>query len=177
MKKLRRIRSRRREAADPPTDKERIHTNNRRSKIAKLPKPIRHELNLMIESHASARNIIAFLTERGHPDINEVNITDWIHGDHNGSSGYLDWLREQHQAFSLQARREFASDLIAQADGPQIHEATRLTAASKLSEVIIGFNIQRLKEALTAKPVAFATLVTALRRLSRDNLAYQKYLA
>ena len=55
--------------------------------------------------------------------------------------------------------------LVSQGDGPQIHEANRLMAAAQLSEVILGFDVQRLKTALTAKPIAFATLITALRRL------------
>ena len=47
----------------------------RRGKIATLPKSLRHEINLMIEDHASSRKIIAWLAERGHTGINDVNIS------------------------------------------------------------------------------------------------------
>src|SRR5919205_4271899 len=60
----------------------------RRSKIAQLPQPLRHELNLLIQDNVPAKQILGFLARHGHTGINKVNITDWIHGHHNGSSGY-----------------------------------------------------------------------------------------
>ena len=150
-------------------------TIRRRGKIAHLPKDLRDQINQMIESHASSRKIIGFLAERGHPAITAVNITNWIKGDRAGSSGYKDWLGEREQLFTLQSWSQFASEVTHHSDGSQIHEATRLMAAVQLSQVILGFDTHRLKAALAKKPIAFASLVTALRRLSRDHLAYQKY--
>jgi len=147
----------------------------RRGKIAQLPKELRENVNLMLQAQASSRKIIAFLAERGQPHINAVNVTNWFRGDGAGSSGYNDWLRQREELSAMQLRREFASQLVTKGDGSQIHEATRLMAAAQLSEVILGFDLTRLKTALAAKPIAFATLITALRRLSRDSLAYQKY--
>jgi len=147
----------------------------RRGKIAQLPKELREKVNLMLHAHTSSRKIIAFLAERGQPHINAVNLSNWFRGDRAGSSGYNDWLREREELSAMQLRREFASQLVTKGDGSQIHEATRLMAAAQLSEVILGFDLTRLKTALAAKPIAFATLVTALRRLSRDSLGYQKY--
>jgi len=150
-------------------------TTRRRGKVARLPKELREEVNRLIEANTTSARIIEFLTQRGHPEINEVNITHWVKGNRAGSSGYADWLRERDQLAALSSHREFALEVVRQGDGPQIHEANRLLAAVQLSEVLIGFDVQSLKRTLSDRPLAFAMLVTALRRLSRDSLAYEKY--
>jgi len=147
----------------------------RRGKIARLPNELREEVNRLIQANTTSAKIIEFLTQRGHPGINEVNISHWIKGDRACSSGYGDWLRQREHLLALNAHRDFARDLVHHGDGSQIHEANRLLAAVQLSEVLIGFDVQKLKRVLTYRPLAFAMLVTALRRLSRDNLAYEKY--
>jgi len=129
----------------------------------------------MIQDNAASRGIIEFLAGRGHADINDVNISDWVHGDRRGSSGYNDWLREREQLTAMQARQEFARELVSRGEGHHLHEATRLMAAAHLSEVILGFNLRKLKQNLGARPEAYAILVSALRRLSHDHLAYEKY--
>lgn len=108
----------------------------RRGKIAHLPKELREQINLMIQDNVPSRKIIAFLSVRGHLHISDVNISDWIHGDRRGSSGYNDWLREREQLSAMQSRREFARELVRQGEGHHLHEATRLMAAAQLSEVM-----------------------------------------
>jgi len=154
-------------------------TVRRRGKIAQLPKPLREEVNLLIEENVESKKIIALLAERGYPGVTKRNLTSWVQGlgKNKGSSGYGDWCQEQQALENLQARQEFALQLVGQGkDHPSdIHEAARLLAASQLAEVISNFDVQQLKEALSARPESYALVVNALTKLSRDNLEYERY--
>jgi hypothetical protein len=154
-------------------------TIRRRGKIAQLPKPLRDEINRLIEENVSSTKIIALLAQRGYPGVTRRNLTSWIQGSAKGkgSSGYNDWCQEQQALEDLHARLEFALELTRQnSDHPDdIHDAARLLAASQLAEVVSDFDVQQLKQALSARPESYALVVNALTKLSRDNLEYERY--
>jgi hypothetical protein len=149
----------------------------RRSKIAQLPKSLRHEINLLIEDNVPQKQILEFLAQRGHTGISHRNLSSWICGakPNPGSSGFNDWRQEQQAISTLQAQQEFSLDLLRQNEGHSIHDAARLLAASQLAQVISDFDVQSLKEALSDHPEDYARVVNALTKLSRDNLEYEKY--
>ena len=62
---------------------------NRRGKVARLPDPLRHNLNTMLNAGSSYSEIIAWLNTQGYPGFNKVNLHNWRTG------GFHDWLRQQ----------------------------------------------------------------------------------
>src|SRR5437016_5555996 len=71
----------------------------RTGKIARLPEPIRQQLNRHLHNGLSGREIVAWLNEQpvvkqvmaerfGGWPISEHNLSEWRHG------GYQDWLRD-----------------------------------------------------------------------------------
>ena len=144
-------------------------------KIARLPREIREELNRMVEADASTRAVLNLLAKRGHPEIEAVNLTNWIQGDGKGSSGYADWSREQGLLAAMQARREFAGEVARQRDGFALHEAARLLAVSQLTDTMTRLDLAGINEVFRTNPQVYTGLVTALRRLSRETLEQQRF--
>ncbi|MEP6669132.1 MAG: hypothetical protein ABJF10_08270 [Chthoniobacter sp.] len=77
-----------------------MNNPNRCGKIARLPKPIREEINRRLEKGATAKSLVPWLNDLpevqtlvqaefdGHP-VSEHNLSQWKNG------GYQDWLRYQ----------------------------------------------------------------------------------
>src|SRR5258706_6829467 len=84
----------------------------RRGKIARLPRPVREELNRRLQDGEPGTQLVAWLNE--HPEtkrvlagsfegreINEQNLSDWKAG------GFQDWLARQEE---LELARELTAD-------------------------------------------------------------------
>ncbi|MDX1951497.1 MAG: hypothetical protein SFY81_04895 [Verrucomicrobiota bacterium] len=150
--------------------------NRRTGKIARLPKVIRDQVNVMIRDGVKYPAIIAFLEAEGHPGILEQNLTNWVQtSDSNESSGYLDWQREQERLEDMKAKRELALEIVQQNEGSRLHEATLHLAASQLYEVLVDFDLVNLKALLADKPENYAQVVNSLAKLSKGALDIQRY--
>src|SRR5437762_1899057 len=83
-------------------------------KIAKLPKPLRDRINLMLDEGLSAREIIQSLHQSSDPPlpyaISEMCISRWR------DTGYRRYLAQQERLALVQANREGAQDIIATDD-------------------------------------------------------------
>src|SRR2546421_11844157 len=80
-------------------------TDRRRGKVARLPKSVRDQINVMIQDGVTYLEII----ERLGPDasaLNEQNLSSWKSG------GYLDWLRELQLVEALKAKHELAQAIV-----------------------------------------------------------------
>jgi len=111
----------------------------RRGKIARLPQPIREQVNRRLENGVEGKQIVQWLNSLpkvkkllaaefdGQP-VNEQNLSNWKLG------GYQDWLSHQE---ALDASRQFAADAaeLEDASGGQLaaQMAVCLTARSALA--------------------------------------------
>jgi hypothetical protein len=143
--------------------------NRRTGKIARLRKDLRDQVNTMLRDGAPYAQIIRYLAQNGADEINDQNLTNWKDG------GYQDWLKEQERLADLQAKREFAFEIVKQNEGSKIHEASLQLAASQLYEVISDYDLTSLKELLADKPANYAKVVNALAKLSSSALDIEKY--
>jgi hypothetical protein len=144
-------------------------SHRRKGKVAQLPKETRDTVNRLLQDGHTYAAIVARLAELGHPDFNEMNISNWKEG------GYGDWLREQERLEDMRAKREFAMEIVKANEGSQIHEATLQLAASQLYEVLTEFDLGNLKGLLAEKPSNYAKIVNALSKLSEGGLKYERY--
>ena len=143
--------------------------NARTGKIARAAFEVRTRVNEMLRDGATAGAIIKFLESKDVFGVTEMNVTNWRQG------GHQDWLTEQSRLQDMQAKREFALEIVRQNEGSKLHEASLQLAASQLYEVITDFDLQNLKGLLKDEPENYAKIVTALARLSKGALDRERY--
>jgi hypothetical protein len=152
----------------------------RTGKIARLKKLHRDAVNGMLRDNCSAESVIRFvaeLAEAGEQDAdgaaiqipNDQNITNWREG------GFADWLKEQTRLDDMRAKREFALEIVKQNEGGKIHEAGLNLAASQIFELLQDFDVATLKEQLAEDPENYSKIVSALARISKEALGFEKY--
>lgn len=152
----------------------------RTGKIARLKKAHRDQVNTMLLDGASAESVIRFigkLVAAGETDAdgeaiqlpNDQNITNWREG------GYADWLKERQRLDDMRSKREFALEIVKQNEGGKIHEAGLNLAASQIFELLQDFDVQTLKNQLADDPENYSKLVSALARISKEALGFEKY--
>jgi len=144
-------------------------------KVAQLPKELRDEVNRLIQDGTARPAILDFLAKRGHPEIDDVNLTNWIHGDGKGHSGYNDWLHDRELLAAMQSRFEFAREVARLGDGFALQEAARILATGQLNDVLARADLDSIKQTLKDNPQFYFSLVTALRRLSRETLEQERF--
>lgn len=144
-------------------------SERRKGKVAQLPFEIRSQVNEWIRDGVTYAEICQRLAAAGHPDMNEMNISNWKDG------GHQDWLKEQERLADMQAKREFALAIVKANEGSTIHEASLQVAASQIYEVLTDFDIATLKPALAGDPENYSRLVNALSKLSEGGLKYERY--
>src|SRR5437867_1469738 len=129
----------------------------RTSKIARLPKPVRDKLNLLLQDGLSYRKIIQDLG----PDAKgliERNISTWHHG------GYKDWLKEQQWRENTRMRHESASDLIDKLDLGKVNQAALYVATLQIFDALRNLGTTGLNDKLGGDCAAYARLINALSR-------------
>ena len=152
----------------------------RTGKIARLKKAHRDQVNTMLLDGASAESVIRFigkLVAAGETDAdgeaiqlpNDQNITNWREG------GYADWLKERQRLDDMRSKREFALEIVKLNEGGKIHEAGLNLAASQIFELLQDFDVQTLKNQLADDPENYSKLVSALARISKEALGFEKY--
>lgn len=151
-----------------------MSTRRRTGKVASLPHDVREQINLMLRDGVPYGKIIERLGKVG-AGLSEKNVENWAKADEDGRSGYQDWCAQRERLADLQAKREFAIEVVRENAGSDIHEAALQVAASQLYEVITEFDLASIKQRLVDKPESYTDLVTALSKLSKNGLDYAKY--
>jgi hypothetical protein len=152
----------------------------RTGKIARLPKTLRDAVNLALDDGASANAVIKLLTDAkangatngdgSEIEIpNDQNITNWRDG------GFADWKKENERLDDMRMKREFALRIVQENEGGKIHEAGLNLAASQIFELLQDFDVSALKERLADNPEEFSKVVSALARISKEALGFEKY--
>src|SRR5882724_9348643 len=144
-------------------------------KVAQLPQELRDELNRLIQAGTPRPAVLEFLAKRGHPEIDDVNLTNWIQGDGKGSSGYNDWLHDRDLLAAMQSRFEFAREVARLGDGFALQQAARILATGQLNDVLARADLEGIKQILLESPQSYFSLVTTLRRFSREMLEQERF--
>lgn len=147
-------------------------SNRRTGKIARLPYEVRTRVNEMIRDGFTYADIIGWLIAEGHcqaRDVNDQNLSNWKEG------GFRDWLGEQQRLDDMRLRQEFAMEIVQANEGSKIHEAALQVAANQVYEVLMDYDLEQLKVKLEGDPENYSRLVSALARLSKGGLEFEKY--
>ena len=133
----------------------------RLGKVARLPKPIRDQINLLLQDGFPYAEIILRLgPDAAH--LSENNLSAWKNG------GYQDWLRQQLLLDQVHSRFELAQELLNADPQSSLQDACRTLATSQLWQVLFGFDPASLLDQLHEKPEIYSRLISALARLSRN---------
>ncbi len=136
--------------------------SRRTGKVARLPKPVRDQLNQMLRDGLTYNQILLALGDQAR-DLNEDCLSTWRLG------GYQDWLRQQQRVDQQQATYEIALDLVSQDSGFTIQKAARQLIAAQICQLLLDFDPTAVAVHLAEKPEAYTRLINALARLSEGE--------
>jgi hypothetical protein len=149
--------------AQPAADQEKPSwTHARTGNVARLPKAVRDQINIMIEDGVPFAKIIEKIGDAGN-GLRESHITSWKAG------GNLDWLAENRRVEALSVTRDAALDLVNQKAGATVQDAGRTVAAAQLYELLLSFDPTSFAAALSEKPELYLRLINSLTRLSEGE--------
>ena len=139
----------------------------RRGKIARLPRKIREEINVMLDDGLPHADIIARLGDHG-KNLNRQNLINWQHG------GFKDWLKDQPWLDELHASLDFATNVLDDSDSPKIREASLTIAVKQMYELIKSFEPTEFKQQLAEDPAAYSRILNSLAKLAEVGLRYDR---
>jgi len=139
----------------------------RRSKIARLPAPVRVQVNEFLEDSLPYYEIIKWLTDQGHPGFTEDNISRWKH------TGFLDWFcsaeRLQHREAKRDDARQYASP-----DEP-FEAATEEIAALHFYDALNRADSSALADEVNKSPKELVELLKAFTHFNRCRLERERF--
>jgi hypothetical protein len=122
----------------------------------------------MIEDGVPYGEIIERLGEDG-KGIGISNLSRWKDG------GHKDWLAEQAFLARTRARQETPAELVGDFDGTAVNHAALQLGTLHIFEALRELGPGSLNEKLGGDCLAFARLINALARASRETMQLQKY--
>ncbi len=143
-------------------------TSRRRSKIGRLPKPVRDKLNFMMLDGLPYHEILQTLGDDAKA-ITENNLTRW------SNTGYKDWLHHFQRLEEVRVQQEVAMDMACPDGGSKIHEATLQLAATKLAEMVRNLDCSDFKDLLRDDPAKLTPFLTALATISNAELRCERH--
>lgn len=142
-------------------------THRGKGRFARLPKALRDQVNNWILDGLPYPEIIERLGPDG-KDLNPGHLCEYR------KRGYQEWLREREWYDNVASKSEFSKDLLTAPDVSSLHEAGLRMAAAQMLDQLMRFGAAA-NEGQQPDPEAFARLVNALSRLTREALSLQKY--
>jgi hypothetical protein len=152
----------------PPTHDTSTSTWRHTGKIARLPKTVRDQINLLLEDGVSYPDIIQRLGDPG-KHLSVMNLSRWKNG------GHKDWLAEQAFIARTRALQETPRDLVQDFDATEVNHAALQLGTLHIFEALRDLGPGTLDQKLGGDSAAFARLLNALARASRETMLLQKY--
>jgi hypothetical protein len=141
-------------------------------KIARLPRTLRDQINVMIRDGVPFPAIRRKLQKLGNSEVDDISDQNF----HNFKiAGHQRWLREQEWRDDMQQTRAEALEFIGSNDDSKLEQVTLKTAAMRLYQLFKHFDAVTFSAAVEDKPEAYTRLFSALPRITREALRYQKY--
>jgi hypothetical protein len=140
----------------------------RNGNVARLPKAVRDRVNLMILDGVPYGEIIEQLGEDG-VGLDISNLSRWKDG------GHQDWLVEQTFLELTRARRETPGELVRDFDATEVNHAALQLGTLHIFDALRVLEPGSLNKRLGGDCAAFARLINALARASRETMQLQKY--
>ena len=142
--------------------------HRRKGNVARLPRVVRDRINQMIDDGVPYGEIIETLGEEA-KGVSISGLSRWKDG------GHQDWLAEQAFLEQTRLRQEITQEMVQDFDGTQVNHAALQLGALHIFEALRDLGPGSLDKKLGGNCGAFARLVNALARASRETMQLQKY--
>ena len=136
--------------------------------VARLPKPLRDQINHWLLDGVSYPDIIRRLGDQG-KHLKPDHLYQWK------KRGHKDWLLHQQWLAERRARQESAADLIHDSDVTEVNQGALHLGTLYIYDALRDLRSGSLDDKLGGDSAAFARLLNALSRASRETLQLQKY--
>jgi len=143
-------------------------TPRRKGKIARLPRAVREEINVLLHDGAATYQQIIEKLGLADQDIKKENVGEWRIG------GYQDWVLEQERLAEMKARRETSVNIVKDNLDGNPHETVLQLAAAQIYDTLKEFDATRLKELLDDRPEHYTQVVNAVVRVSKSAVEIEK---
>jgi hypothetical protein len=142
----------------PPT------SHGRTGKVARLPKVIRDQINVMIQDGVPYLKIIETLGAHTEA-LTENNLSTWKTG------GYLDWLREQQLAKIIESKHELAESIVARSPNDNAAgQAVLQVIATNLCRFLAETDPATMRDSLISDSDKFTRFVNSMVRLAEGGI-------
>jgi hypothetical protein len=133
----------------------------RRSKVAKLPKEMQHQVNTMLDEGATYQSIVDWLASKGFSDFTVDCLYQWKEG------GFQDWLANQQRLEQTHGLRQWATQVAMKNDLATVHAAFVYFAFTQLKELVDNIDALKARESLSDHPEHYARLFNSIARLAK----------
>jgi len=131
---------------------------NLQSNIARLPKPTRDMLNVMLDDNLPYHVILDEVGEAAQ-GLTPSSLAEWV------KAGYADYLKERQTIEDVKTQSEFAADLLRElgnVDPTVIHRACMVITNLQLFRAISESGDQALADMLRANPSSYLNILNSL---------------
>jgi hypothetical protein len=141
-------------------------------KIARLPKDLRDKVNVMLRDGVPYSRVLKHIEDSLpvplEDPISEQNLSNWK------NAGHQVWLHDQEQREEILEARDDALQFPGD-DESRLEQATLKIASTRLFQLFKHLEPAAFAGLAQRKPETYARLFSALPRITREGLRYQKY--
>lgn len=141
---------------------------HRRSKIARLPREIREQVNESMDNHTEYQRILDWLAEHGHSGFQMYDLTRWK------DTGYLDWLARHEHADELETKLDWVQKLASEST-TTLQKASLSALALKLFDTINRTDAVDICKLLDTRPEKIPGLLNAFARFCHESLQMERF--
>ena len=138
--------------------------------VARLPRPIRQQINEMLDDGFTSKEIMDALKPEG-VHLNKDILHRWKTG------GYQDYLREQRLLAQARARTDRALELLSSSNPLHSFQAGQQIAAVHICEAVAGVGPELLREAIAQNPINYFRMLNSFARLTNGGLKCDRHLS
>jgi hypothetical protein len=145
----------------------------RRGYVARLPKPVRDQINSMLDDGIPYTAIAKEIQKSANPPLTvaltDNHIASWKAG------GFQDWLKERQQVEAQRTLFEGITNLVAKTETEELPDLTIKLLAARVFGVLTQLTPTELRENATSTPKNLPRLLSLVPKLSHEALATRKY--
>ena len=141
---------------------------HRRSKIARLPRELREQVNESLDNHIEYQRILDGLAEHGHSGFEMYDLTRWK------DTGYLDWLARHEHTEELETKLDWVQKLASQGTST-LQKASLSVLALKLFDTINRTDAVDICKLLDTRPEKIPGLLNSFARFCHESLQMEKF--